>query len=223
VLNDPLKQWPPQELINIALSHPFYFAPGSGWHYSNTNYILLGLIVEQVTGNKLQNELARRIFEPLELKKTTFSTESFMVGNYSHGYLERNNDAKLQDLTLLDPSMAWASGAMISNLEDLAVWAKAELKERFTSDRLKNERFKWVATGQAHLSYGLGVAKFGNFIGHDGQIPGYSSVMFYLPSRDITIIVLVNKSDDINFATLLFKEIVKILTPVEAPWRLDKK
>lgn len=223
VFADPLKQWAPQELLNIALSHPSYFAPGGGWHYSNTNYILLGMIIEQVTGNKLENETKRRLIEPLELKKTNFATESFMIGEYSHGYMDRNGDGKFEDITLLDPSVGWAAGAMISNLEDLAIWAKALVKEKLSSAKIRNEHFRWVDTGQPHLRYGIGVAKLGNFIGHDGAIPGYNSAMFYLPSEDITIIVLLNNFADTNVATLLFMEIAKILTPAEAPWRFDKK
>ena len=86
--NEPLKKWTHQELLDIALKHDPYFAPGEGGYYSDTNYSpLLGMIIEQVTGNTVENEIQTRIIEPLELLNTSFPTGPNMTGEYSRGYM----------------------------------------------------------------------------------------------------------------------------------------
>lgn len=218
VLKDPLRTWSAQELVNIAAAHPPNFAPGERWSYSNTNYILLGMIIEMVTANKLEDEIQRRILEPLEFKKTTFSVTPYISERYSHGYIDKDGDGKVSDITLLDPSVAWAAGAMISDLQELAVWVRILSSGSLLSEKAKNEQFKFVDTSQSYLKYGLGVAKLGNFVGHDGGIPGYNSAMFYLPAQDAVIIVLLNNFTDANVASLLFMKIAQVVLPGEAPW-----
>src|SRR5262249_19201622 len=85
-LAHPKKVWSPRQLIRIATAHPPLFAPGARWSYSNTGYILLGLIVEQATGNPLGSELRRRIFAPLRLRSTSFDTKPQIAGQHAHGY-----------------------------------------------------------------------------------------------------------------------------------------
>lgn len=218
VFANPLKTWSPQELVDIAATHPLNFVPGTSWGYSNTNYVLLGMIIEMATGRKIEDEIRRRILEPLDLKRTTFPDYSYIEGEYSHGYMDRDASGKLNDVTILDPSFAWSAGAMISDLQDLAIWARILESGRLLSVRMKEEQFNFVDTGQPHLKYGLGVARFGDFIGHDGGIPGYNSAMFYLPSRDTIIIVLLNRFSDTNVAMQLFMKIAKIVVPADAPW-----
>jgi D-alanyl-D-alanine carboxypeptidase len=218
VFANPLKVWSAQELVGIAIAHPPKFAPGEGWSYSNTNYILLGMVIEMVTASAVEDEVRRRVFEPLEFKQTTFPSNPYIPGEYSHGYIDKDGKGSLSDITLLDPSVAWASGAIISNMQDLAIWVRILSGGSLLSERAKNEQFKFVETGQPYLKYGLGVARLGNFVGHDGGIPGYNSAMFYLPAKDTIIIVLLNNFSDANIASLLFMEIAKIVAPDEAPW-----
>jgi D-alanyl-D-alanine carboxypeptidase len=218
VFSDPLKLWSAQELVDIAIAHPPKFSPGQGFSYSNTNYILLGIIIEMVTASTVEDEVRRRVLEPLEFKQTTFEVAPYILGEYSHGYIDKDGKGNLSDITLLDPSLSWASGAMVSNIQDLAIWARILSNGSLLSERAKNEQFKFIDTGQPHSKYGLGVARLGNFIGHDGGIPGYNSAMFYLPARDTIIIVLLNNFSDANIASLLFMKIAKIVVPGDAPW-----
>jgi CubicO group peptidase (beta-lactamase class C family) len=80
ILLDPGRHWSPRELVRVAVSHPPYFAPGTNWAYSNTNYVLLGLIIEAVTGRKLDQELSERLFGPLALRSTSFPTAIAIEG-----------------------------------------------------------------------------------------------------------------------------------------------
>jgi D-alanyl-D-alanine carboxypeptidase len=137
------------------------------------------MIIEMVTGNKIEDEIRRRLLEPLEFKETFFATTPYISGNYSHGYIDKEGKGSLVDITLIDPSLAFSAGAMVSNLQELAIWARILAGAKLLGERAKNEQFQMVDTGQPYLKYGLGVASLGNFIGHDGGIPGYNSAMFY--------------------------------------------
>ena len=143
---DPEKVWQPQELVALGLAQPPYFAPGQGFHYSNTNTVLLGMIIEQITGQKLEDVFQERIFTPLGLKNTVFPplTSNSILDPHPQGYLFGTNvstltDAALppdqqaaardgtlvpNDVTDVNPSWAWAAGAAISSAEDLATYVK---------------------------------------------------------------------------------------------------
>jgi CubicO group peptidase (beta-lactamase class C family) len=86
VLANRRRAWQPRELVAIGTAHPPLFAPGARWSYSNTGYILLGLIVEAAGGNPLGAELQQRIFAPLRLRATSFDTKPRIAGRHAHGY-----------------------------------------------------------------------------------------------------------------------------------------
>src|SRR2546423_1669031 len=90
-------------------------APGAGWSYSNTGYIVLGLIVEAATGDSIGAELSKRIFAPLALRRTSFSTGQRISGAHAHGYY-RLPKRSLQDVTAISPSFAWTAGAIVSTV-----------------------------------------------------------------------------------------------------------
>jgi len=218
VYKNPLREYKPIELVNIAFKHEPYFAPGKGWHASDTNFILLGMIMEQVTLEKIDDLIRLRIINRAGLRNTSFAVSPFMEGDYSRGYKDKYNSTIPQDITLLDPSCMWASGAIVSDTQDLALWAKAFYKVNFLTDKMRKARFAWVETGEPNLQYGLGVSKFGDFIGYSGGIPGYSCVMYYFPAKDTTIIVILNKFPDNNAAISIFKAISKTVLPDDVPW-----
>lgn len=107
----PDKVWAPRELVAEALKRPMLFAPGAPgrWAYANTNYILLGLIVEQVTRNPLERELQQRVIGPLGLRATSMAPPNADPGDLARGYVGG------QDYTALNMSFAWAAGGMISS------------------------------------------------------------------------------------------------------------
>ncbi|MGQ0568282.1 MAG: serine hydrolase domain-containing protein, partial [Armatimonadota bacterium] len=103
LVSNTSRVWSPQELIAVGTSHKALFAPGRGWAYSNTGYLLLGLIVEKVTGISLGEELRQRIFVPLGLRGTTFPTTPHIVGPHAHGSFLMGKPPA-QDGTTVTPS-----------------------------------------------------------------------------------------------------------------------
>jgi D-alanyl-D-alanine carboxypeptidase len=185
--------WTPRRLVAVSASHKPLFAPGTKYSYSNTNYILLGLIVERATGKPIGSELKSRIFAPLRLRSTSFDTLPRMRHPYAHGYLVRGKE--LQDVSVLSPSYAWAAGAIVSSADDLARFYRALLSGRLvTGDLLR-------AMETARDDYGLGLARArlpkswgrcGTVWGHDGAIAAYNSTALNSKDGQKQMIVLVN-------------------------------
>ncbi|MBK5093501.1 MAG: beta-lactamase family protein [Actinobacteria bacterium] len=217
---NPYRKWKPQELVEFAVSNNPYFPPGEGFEYSNTNTILIGMIIEQVIGSDLSEEIQKRILEPLKLDNTIFPNTPEMTGEYSHGYRYIEGEDNLVDVTnLLDPSATWAAGAMISNLYDLKVWAKALATGELISESAQKERLKLVdgTIEDLKVSYGLGIFAIDGFRNHAGELPGYSTAPFYNPDKEATIIVLLNKNpNNEHLASIkLLQRIAEVVLPEE--------
>jgi D-alanyl-D-alanine carboxypeptidase len=180
---DPYRYWSPRELIAIATAHKPVFAPGTGWSYSNTDYILIGLILQKVTGSPIQTLLDRRVFKPLHLKNTFFATSGRFRGSYAHGYLppSLSGDGYL-DVSNWSPSSGWAAGAVVSNAPDLARFYTALMSGRLLKPWLLRQMTTTVETGVEGFRYGLGIYTMdtpcGAVWGHDGGIVGYVSFAF---------------------------------------------
>jgi CubicO group peptidase (beta-lactamase class C family) len=158
------RQWAPEQLVRVAVAHKPYFAPGKGYHYSNTNLILLGLIIEQVTGRPVQDVLRTRILQPLGLTHTIFPTTAAMPSPHLHGYTVTGG--RLTEVnTMANMSAAWTAGAMISTLADLHTWAQALATGRLLSPALQKQRLTLSPPSVAYFrhhgvagGYGLGIA-----------------------------------------------------------------
>ena len=123
---DPNKVWKPEELVKMAVAHDPYFPPGTGWHYSNTNTIILGMIVTQITGKEVGEEINERLIDRLNLENTYYPEGTSIEGVHSHGYVEGETEGEFVDVTeKLNPSGMGASGALISNVADLKTWITA--------------------------------------------------------------------------------------------------
>jgi D-alanyl-D-alanine carboxypeptidase len=184
------KNYTHQELIDIALKHPPYFKPGSTFHYSNTNFILLGMIIEKITGDSLPNEIQKRILTPLGMTDTSFPVDTIFANRHAHGYeYADSTSASPKDVTNLNTSAAWAAGAMVSTLNDLYKYAKPLVTGKLISQATHQVQMKMKHVKRA---YGIAIADFNGVYGHNGGIPGFNSFMGYMPRQDATIIVLVN-------------------------------
>jgi D-alanyl-D-alanine carboxypeptidase len=186
------RAWTPQELVGLVAGQPPDFPPGTAWSYSNTGYVLLGLIVEAVTGNKLGQELARRILRPLGLRDTVFLVNSPGIpGPKSRGYslpLSPQGqvlNGPLLDFTVYNPSLVWAAGNLISTLHDLTRFLRALLGGRLLPPRLLTAMMTPVPTGRPGIGWGLGLMVIelpaGRLLGHDGDIPGYNNIVLSTP------------------------------------------
>jgi D-alanyl-D-alanine carboxypeptidase len=201
-VRDPLRAWTPLEIVAIATAHPPHFPPGAGWSYSDTNYYVLGLIVETATGRSLGIELRRRIFAPLRLRATSFPTAPGIAGRHAHGYLLRPP----QDVTVGSPSVQWAAGALVSNADDLAHFFRALLGGRLLrSDLLQLMRTTVAARelGPGN-AYGLGLQKLpepcGAVWGHTGGSPGYVADALNSTDGERQVVVLVNATGSLSAA-----------------------
>jgi D-alanyl-D-alanine carboxypeptidase len=201
---DPLAAWPPEALVAVATSHGPRFPPGSQWSYSNTGYILLGLVVEKASGTPLNEQLRRRIFEPLALTRTSLPPGPALEPPFAHGYALRGNGliptpgGRPVDVTAWNPSWAWAAGGVVSTARDIArfygallggeLLRPAELAAMRTTVPIPN------SGGQSR--YGLGLLsvslRCGTAWGHTGSVPGYESFAFSSRDGARQTVVLVN-------------------------------
>jgi D-alanyl-D-alanine carboxypeptidase len=193
-------KWSPRRLVEIGVSHKPLFAPGKGWAYCNTCYVLAGLIVEKATGNPIRTELQRRILEPLGLENTSFDTERRMAGPHAHGYFR--DGKQLIDTTLLTPSWAWAAGAMVSTADDTATFYRALSRGQVVRPALLREMQATVAAYSPTQRYGLGLARFptpcGQMWGNGGDIVGYNSSAWASKDARRQFVLFVNL-DEVSF------------------------
>jgi len=202
---DPDKRWEPEELVAYVLDEEASFAAGAGWEYSDTNYILLGMIIEGITGRALYTEVEERILEPLDLRNTVPS-DSRTIPGLVQGYAGTGNPFLGRDEVLLpdgrfviNPQFEWAGGGYASTTEDLARWAKADYEGRAFDPELLPAVLDGVpARLGPGSSYGLGViiqeTPLGTTYGHSGFFPGYLTQVAYYPEQRIAVAVQVNTS-----------------------------
>jgi D-alanyl-D-alanine carboxypeptidase len=194
----------PREGVRIAAEHGPLFPPGSALAYSNTNYLLLAMIVEAATGKSFGSELRRRIFEPLGLHHTTYPTSSRINGSYTHGYVLLDESTVL-DITPLSPTLLGASGAILSNAKDVARFYRALLQRRLLGPELLEsmQTIDPVATGGVPDSgfpgggWGLGLLREtfpcgSEAWGHDSEIPGYTTAAWNSKNGTRQVVVVVN-------------------------------
>ncbi|MGE7940353.1 serine hydrolase domain-containing protein [Bacillus paramycoides] len=177
------KSFTAEELVKIGLSLPPDFAPGKGWSYSNTGYVLLGILIEKVTGNSYAEEIENRIIEPLELSNTFLPGNSNVIPGtkHAHGYFQPDGASELKDVTYYNPSIGSSAGDMISTADDLNKFFSSLLGGKLLKEQQLKQMLTTVPTGSAELGgYGLGIyeTKLPNGVsiwGHSGGIPGFST------------------------------------------------
>ena len=199
-----LAEWEPEELLDFIDDVEPSFAPGESWRYSNTNFILAGLIVEAATENNIASEIRDRILTPLNLENTFFAEEEEVPGGYVSGYWDFDQNGTLDNITAANLSWTWATGAMVSNTEDLDTFARS----LFKGDLLEPETLEQMLDttpaidNNNYSSYGLGVGTIESpnrfWYIHRGQTLGYRSNMWYSPQDDLTYIELINGFSDDN-------------------------
>jgi len=207
---DPGQVWTPQQVVRFAVAHGPAGPPGTPY-YSNTNYIILGIIAQAVTGEPIQDLITSRILRPLHLSHTSFPTGAAPPALIAQGYTVDQGVAAITTTadSSADISVSGAAGAMFSTVADLQTWARALATGALLSPAMQRQRLRLGpvlgyfaplpgAQGQARLPfrYGLGIFSVGGLLGHVGVVPGYTADMFYLPARKATIIVLANGYND---------------------------
>ncbi|AYG84970.1 D-alanyl-D-alanine carboxypeptidase [Streptomyces hundungensis] len=184
VLNNPRAHYDARHLVRLALAHPRAFEPGTDWSYSNTGYLVAGMIIERVTGRTYGDEIRRRIIEPLGLRQTSVphGDDTAIRGPHPRGYARPGKDAPLKDITALNPTITGASGSMISSGADLDRFLDALVRGKLLAPTGLRQMMKTRPTGSPDGgAYGLGLESHplpcgGLAWGHDGGVPGYQAV-----------------------------------------------
>lgn len=192
--------WPPADLVAVAVEHPPLFAPGERWDYSNTNYILIGMVLESATGRTYADLVEHRVIRPLGLRDTYLPTDAGFEGRHAHGYEpDAEHLAPLfppgtpigdgfagprhhehVNTTAIDLSPAWAAGGLVSTAKDWNRFLSALMSGRLLpSAQLAQLREAVPQGGGSENGYGLGVMEVrtpcGTVWGHAGGFPGYRS------------------------------------------------
>ena len=170
---------PPRDLLDTALGKPAAFEPGAQWKYTNTNYIVLGMLVERVSQRPVGEQIDERIVKKLGLSHTYFPApgDRSIKGTHPQGY-HLSAEGKLEDITEMDPALGWAAGAMVSTPSELNTFFQAVLDGRLLTQSSIDEMKKGVDTDKAGVVYGLGLigrslSCGGTAWGHGGDIAGY--------------------------------------------------
>src|SRR5215203_6231787 len=200
--SDPTRVWKPQELAQVGIKESPLFDPGKEWFYSNTNYVLLGLVLEKVTGKPIGDLYRQQIIEPLGLKNTSFPepADSSIPEPHAQGYTlqGRSSGEKPIDSTDWSASEAWAAGEMISTVEDLLVYGRAlGTGEGLLSPEQQTKRLDSLLPDPTKpgVTYGIGLEGDRGWLGHAGGLPGgFNTTLYYHPELDAVVVVKVNSA-----------------------------
>ena len=199
----PMKAWTPEERLSYLFDTAAPFAAGAGWDYSDTNYIVLGMILERITGRPYHDELRRRLLGPLGLANTIPSDRPDLPG-LANGYAGPKNDLGGYDASLDDrgrlrvnPQFEWTGGGIASTTADLARWGKLLYEGRAFDASLLPRMLDGVPSKLGRdVKYGLGVmtrpTALGPAWGHSGFFPGYATELLYFPDLKIAAAIQVN-------------------------------
>ncbi len=227
LLKNPYRVWKPEEQVAYLFGSKAPFEAGKGWDYSDTNYIVLGMIIEKVTGKSYYDLAKKRILEPLKLENTKPQVSPKIKG-LVQGYAGKENPFGGNDLMAKDgrlsfnPQFEWTGGGMVTTSEDLSRWAKAKYEGKAFSSDMLTEMLKGVDSPQLGrgAKYGLGViirpTSKGLTYGHSGFFPGYITEVMYFPKEKIAIAVQVNSSVPRDIGRPLGRTIIEAFEVIQS-------
>ncbi len=209
---NPQRTYTPAELVEMVNPLGAAFAPGTAgaWQYASTNYVILGMLVEKVTGRPLAEEIRRRIFDPLALKHTYFVPDERVQGSVAQGYIDASDRANVS------MTFVFATGNIISTVDDLRRFGddlfRGKLLKPATLAAMESVVETGGAYGMPELQYGLGLmrarlnvgprpdgarrpAAAGTVLGHIGGIAGFRAAIWRVPASGITIALSLNQAD----------------------------
>jgi D-alanyl-D-alanine carboxypeptidase len=230
---EPTRHWTPARALRYV--RKAYFPPGTNWHYSNTNYLLLGLLVEATTGQPLATQLRERFLDPLDLATSFYQSAEEPRAPLAHGYRLTGSGSKTRPIDLADGSgiapfrsvvtAAAGAGSVAASSRDVAMWARA----LYGGEAISPESLSLMLSGVGHVAayrprtpYGLGVQAIvldgHRTFGHSGRFLGFRSLMRWLPDEGVAIAVLTNQSrvDPAAVAIRLLRIVLPDPRPVPA-------
>ncbi len=223
---DPTQAFTPQELVDSVKKQPAMFAPGEQFFYSNTNFVLLGMVIEKVTGKSISDNFEGRLLNPLKMTETSVpGTSTDLPDPFLSGISEQTDPVgTVKNATNWNPSFAFTAGEVISTLDDLHKWGVAlGTGEGILPAETQQMRVESVNTtvppNTPQRSYGMGIVNTAGWLGHTGEIPGYNTVVNYQPQSRTTIVIMVNSditngpaTQPIAPAVTAFENLAQIMT-----------
>jgi len=205
IMTDTFHEWTREEILNNFLLEP-YFPKGEGWHYSTPGYILLRMIIEEVTGKSLADIYHTYLWNDIPLENTYLATYEDLPENTAHGWFDLDADGDYDELPSSVSFNTSTGGAIFTTPEDLALWAQALYHDkRVLSEELLNQMLTFGPTTPDEplvAGYGLGTAKYSpelfnnmEIYGHSGNAAGYVAASLYLPEYGISLGIMLNTHD----------------------------
>ena len=203
-LNDFIREWKPDDLLKYAYNQKAYFQPDGNVQYSNTGYIMLGMLIEKIEGKPFYKVFEEKLFIPLGLTMTKFAAEDHIPYGTVRGYIDMYSNLQVVESTYFS---GWdyytADGGLISNPYDMNVFFRALMNGQIINSNSLNEMLTWKTPNEPDpdffpISYGLGIFKIETDKGvaymHSGDAVGYYANMLYFPSDSTTIVYAVNSN-----------------------------
>ena len=184
---DCVQRDPNDTLARYVYGKDALFEPGARWYYSNTNYTLLGMVIEAAAGMPLAEAYRTHIYEPLGMESTFLDCYEDSVIDVVHGYTGFGDT--MTDVTELHKSIGWSAGGIVSTAQDLIAFARGLFGGALFNDP---ESLVAMTTPAPGSSYGLGMMLQGEYMGHAGYIAGFRSLLSYVPEFDTVVVMLYN-------------------------------
>ncbi len=194
ILEDLTYEWTAPEALAFAYGEPALFEPDAEFYYSNTNYVLMQLVLEQASGMTLAQLLRERILDPLGLENTYTQMFETHPSGFVNGYEDIDGDGELDDVTDINDGAGLGDGGLVSNTADITAFYKALLQDQTLLGEEMMAELLNFSEADEDGDYSLGLAQwetdYGTAWGHSGGVLGFSSLGVYLPDEEIIVIAL---------------------------------
>jgi D-alanyl-D-alanine carboxypeptidase len=214
------KHFNSRSLVAWAVRRKLYFPPGKGYHYSNTNYLLLGLIIESITKDSVGDQIRKRLLTPLRLTQTSYPQTEAMPDPWARGY-ELDKQRNWQDVSNTVPvAFMGSAGEMISDMADIKRWIKLYALGKTggpAAYRPQSECIPFLGNAE----FGLGINCSAGWYGYTGALPGYNTADYYFPATDTTVVAWITyqaPAPPEGVASVIFRDIARIVTPANVPF-----
>ena len=214
------KHFNPRTLVAWAMKQKPYFPPGKGYRYSNTNYLLIGMIIEAITKDSVGNQIRKRLLEPIKLTQTSYPETEAMPSPWVHGY-HLDKQGNWEDISNTVPvAFMGSAGAMISDMNDIRRWIELYATGKTCGPGTYKDLINCIPF-LGNTSFGLGITCSEGWYGYTGALPGYNTADYYSPETGLTILAWINyqaKEPVEGVASVMVRDIARILTPDHIPF-----
>jgi CubicO group peptidase (beta-lactamase class C family) len=218
------KDFDPRTLVAWAMKQKPYFPPGKGYRYSNTNYLLIGMIIEEITKDSVGNQIRNRLLEPFGLTQTSYPQTQAMPSPWVHGY-HLDKQGNWEDISNTIPvAFMGSAGAMISDMNDIRRWIELYATGKTCGAGTYNDLINCIPF-LGNTSFGLGITCSEGWYGYTGALPGYNTADYYSPETGITILAWINYQANEpveGVASVMVRDIARILAPDHIPFVYEK-